>query len=560
MKRTGARIAVTVLALTMLVVAGCGGAREASPSPAGETLSPAVAGVTATDEFATSPVLTLTPESAPTNSPTPTPTDSPTPTPTLPPVGGPDPSYRVAAFYYPWYRNAELDGAWRHWDEPIFDPPLSISSDFYPVLGAYSSLDRAVVAQHFAWLREAGVGVIVSSWWGRRSIEEKAVPLLLEMGERYGIKVAFHLEPYGGRTARTLVSDVEYLYRAYGAHPAFFRTTEPSRWSPDDRPKGLFFLWASRYSGLEQPPVQADYWQEAMDTIHGLPDGGLVLADEIGSGWAEAGHFDGSYSYALLGADEAAPYRWARGLPPGTWFVPGVNPGFSAVRIGYEASTYVAREDGAAYDLRWEALLNSGVEPNLVTITTFNEWHEGTQIEPAAVGMTNGRGYTYEDYGRLPPEGYLIRTHDWVVRFEETQWPATYRARVRFTTTSDWTTVQLVRGATWLRPSLVEVGKKADSGGLDQGFFSLGQPLARAEAGKQVEVTFDLLLSPTQAGGPLAFRIERGHLGSTQVALFNYLGPEPVHVRTLEWGGIQPQGPNAETFEVPRAVLFKPVP
>ena len=31
-----------------------------------------------------------------------------------------------------------------------------------------------MVAQHFAWLREAGVGVVISSWWGRLSIEEKA--------------------------------------------------------------------------------------------------------------------------------------------------------------------------------------------------------------------------------------------------------------------------------------------------------------------------------------------------------------------------------------------------
>ena len=82
----------------------------------------------------------------------------------------------------------------------IVNEKVNIASDYYPQLGAYSNLDPAVVAQHFAWLREAGVGVIISSWWGRLSIEEKAVPLLLEMGERYGIKVAFHLEPYGGRT------------------------------------------------------------------------------------------------------------------------------------------------------------------------------------------------------------------------------------------------------------------------------------------------------------------------------------------------------------------------
>ncbi len=557
-----------LLLLVLLAVVACSAGEATSPPKYVETPSTEKALTTATGEAVSSPQSTAsgpseptpTPTSAPTALPTPPPTASPTPSPTLPPVAGPEPNARVAAFYYPWYRNEQVDGAWRHWNEPRFTPPLSIASDYYPLLGAYSCLDRAVVAQHFAWLREAGVGVIVSSWWGRTSIEEQAVPLLLEMGERYGIQVAFHLEPYSGRTSVTLVSDVKYLYTKYGDHPAFYRTTAASRWSPDDRPKGLFFLWASGYASFDEPAVEAEYWREAMDTIHALPDGGLVIADDFGSAFAEAGHFDGSYSYAVLGADEADPYGWARGLPPGAWYVPGVNPGFSAVRIGYDASTYVPREDGAAYDLRWEALLGSGVEPNLVVITTFNEWHEGTQIEPAAVGVTNGRGYVYEDYGRLPPDGYLARTRSWVERFEETAWPATTRVRFRFVTTSDWTTFSLVGGATWMRPSLVAASEKATFGGPDGGLFYLNQSLARAEGGKKVEVTYDILLAKAPETGPLVFRIERGHLGSTQVELYNTLGPEPVLVQMLDWGGINPGEANAQTFEVRRGLLYQPVP
>ncbi len=566
MKGLGALVLLTLL----LAAAACDGTRDASPSPTVETsaaeqaqakeTNAGVAGPSPTATGSPAPAQTVAPTPEPSGPPIQPPTPSPTPAPTLPPVDEPDPSYHVAAFYYPWYRNADLDGEWRHWNEPYFKPPLSISSDFYPLLGAYSSVDQAVVAQHFAWLRQAGVGVIITSWWGRPSIEEDAVPLLLEMGERYGIQLAFHLEPYGGRTATTLVSDVQYLYRNYGVHPAFFRTTASSRWSPDDRPKGLFFLWASRYPSFDEAPVEASYWQEAMDTIHALPDGGLVIADDTGSNWAEAGHFDGSYSYAVLRADEAAPYEWAQGLPPGAWFVPGVNPGFSAVRIGYDDSTYVPREGGDAYDLRWEALLASPVEPNLVAITTFNEWHEGTQIEPAAVGVSNGRGYIYEDYGPLPPDGYLTRTREWIDRFEETTWPSTYRLRFRFITTSDWTTLRLVSGATWLRPSLVKASGKADFGGPEAGLFYLNQSLQRAEAGKQVDVTYDILLTKAPEAGPLVFQIERGHIGSTQVELYNYLGPDPVLVHVLDWGGINPGEANAETFEVRRGLLFQPAP
>ncbi|MCJ7647830.1 MAG: hypothetical protein MUP85_04395, partial [Candidatus Lokiarchaeota archaeon] len=119
---------------------------------------------------------------------------------------------RVAAFYYPWYRTPDVDAYWDHWGEGNFHPPLDIASDFYPALGTYSIADPAIVAQHFAWLREAGVDVIVSSWWGQRSREDQAVPLLLDIAERYGIKVAFHIEPYDGRTGARLVNDINYLY------------------------------------------------------------------------------------------------------------------------------------------------------------------------------------------------------------------------------------------------------------------------------------------------------------------------------------------------------------
>jgi hypothetical protein len=462
----------------------------------------------------------------------------------------------VAAFYYPWYRNLDVDQYWDHWGEARYAPPLDVASDYYPLLGAYSNLDPAVVAQHFAWLREAGVGVIISSWWGRLSIEEKAVPLLLEMGERYSIKVAFHLEPYGGRTAITLVSDIKYLYQHYGDHPAFFRTRAPSRWSPDDRSKGLFFLWASRYADSDNPAVEASYWREAMDAVHALPDGGLVIADETVSEWIDAGHFDGLYSYAVLRFDEGTPYDWARTLPPDAWYVPGVNPGFSAVRIGYEADTFVPRRGGAAYDERWQAMLDAGVEPDLLAITTFNEWHEGTQIEPAAVGISNGRGYIYEDYEPLPPDGYLTLTRQWVERYEAVTWPESYRFRFRLVTSSDWTTFSLVEGATWLRPSVVSASDEVDYAGLEGARFLLSQPLARAEAGGMVEMVVDILLSDAEDGDVLVFEIERGHLGATQVELSSYQGSEPIAVGKLVWDGVAPGEANAQRFQVPMASLL----
>ena len=469
---------------------------------------------------------------------------------TPPPVEGSDPSDRVAAFYYPWYGSPTGNGEWRHWEGPNFAPPEDISSDYYPALGAYSSMDPVVVANHFAWLREAGIGVIITSWWGQGSYEDRAVPLLLDTGAQYGIKVAFHIEPYAGRTADRLVDDITYLYDRYGSHPAFYRTQEPSRWSPDDRNKGLFFAWAIGVPDTESQPVEATYWQAAMDEIHALPDGALVIANTTQPDWVDGGHFDGLYNYITLHLEQQGGFVWAQGLPPEAWYVPSVIPGNSARRIGYSEDTYVPRQDGATYENQWSTALSTGVEPQMVTITSFNEWHEGSQIEPIATGADNGRGYTYADFGTLPPGGYILMTRDWVERFLSQSWPTTTRVRFHIVTTSDWTTFGLVDGATWMRPSIVSASAEATFANMQNGRYLLMQPLDRANAGQTVEMVVDVMLGGLVAGDTLTFEIERGHIGATTVTLYHYQGVEPVAIHPFVWDGIAGDERNTQAFQI----------
>jgi glycoprotein endo-alpha-1,2-mannosidase len=474
---------------------------------------------------------------------------SPNPTLVLPPVSGPDPSYRAAVFYYPWYRTPATDGYWAHWEDPGFQPPADITSDYYPVLGAYSVADPAIVAQHFAWLREAGVGVIISSWWGQGSREDQAVPLLLDIGERYGIKVAFHIEPYGGRTSERLLGDVQYLYRVYGSHPAFYRTAAASGFSPTGGSKGLFFVWAIRFPDFDEAAVGPEYWQETVDAVHALPDGGLLIANATESDWVEDGHFDGLYNYATLKLEDGG-FSWARGIPPDAWYVPSVIPGFSARRIGYPEEDYVPRLGGDTYAEQWRQALGTGVEPALVTITSFNEWHEGSQIEPAAEGATNGLGYAYQDYLPLAPDGYLALTRQWVGRYLSATWPATERIRIRLTTTSDWTTFSLVDGASWLRPNVLSASEEAVEARMDGDHLVLQQPIAHAENGRSVQMTVDVLLADWEAGGTLSFGIGRGHLGSTKVELSKCSGSECEVAGTFTWAGIRAEARNELTVKM----------
>ncbi|HSG28944.1 MAG TPA: hypothetical protein VLA34_10725, partial [Candidatus Krumholzibacterium sp.] len=55
------------------------------------------------------------------------------------------------------------------------------------------------------------------------------------------------------------------------------------------------------------------------------------------------------------------------------------------------------------------------VQPPFITVNSFNNWLEGTQIEPAAP-MAAG-GYKYSDYGAQNEFLYLKLSSQWVQGF-----------------------------------------------------------------------------------------------------------------------------------------------
>ncbi|WP_218671603.1 discoidin domain-containing protein [Microbispora sp. GKU 823] len=322
-------------------------------------------------------------------------------------AAAPDLSANTHIFYYPWYGSPSVNGSWRHWQQGGHTPPADIGSDLYPALGAYDSGDVAgTVAQHMKWIRQAGVGVLVYSWWGRGSYEDTLVRQVLDAAQAQGLKVAWHLEPYEGRTADSTVADIRYIDATYGGHPAFYRAADQG-----NRPAFYVFesLRVADWSALDQ--VNRD---------------NIVLAQTTDT--TKIAHFSGMYTYdAIAGATapgwkNASDYAKQHGL---VW-APSIGPGYVDDRaVPGNTTPTLGRANGATYDKEWANALDpaTGGLPTWVSITSFNEWHEGSVIEPASGTPPAGYGYqTYEGaYGRTgaaAETAYLDRTKYWTTEFE----------------------------------------------------------------------------------------------------------------------------------------------
>src|SRR3974377_2407396 len=77
-----------------------------------------------------------------------------------------------------------------------------------------------------------------------------------------------------------------------------------------------------------------------------------------------------------------------------------VMPGYDDTRLGRGSAAFVrARDNGSFYRSTWEGALRT--QPAMVSITSFNEWPEGTQIEPGVAYGDMYRTITREYSARL---------------------------------------------------------------------------------------------------------------------------------------------------------------
>ena len=291
----------------------------------------------------------------------------------------------VAIFYYPWYGTEARDGQWQHWQQNGNHPPAEIASDWFPTRGPYSSSDVSVVRAQMREIAAMGVQTVIVSWWGGQSAEAARLPMVSRVAQDAGLRVALHVEPFAGRTPAALEADVN-TFKAVGIRD--------------------FYLYDSTL-------IPDGEWAVLNERLTGV----RLFANTSLPGKARAGGFDGLYTYDVYIYDGTSfPRVCASARRLGLVCAPSVGPGYNATRATGDDRVR-GRAQGKVYDRMWRGAVRA--EADVVTITSYNEWHEGTQIEAA-----RNVGKRYESYegaygltGRAARRAYIDRTTMWVKRY-----------------------------------------------------------------------------------------------------------------------------------------------
>ena len=322
----------------------------------------------------------------------------------------------VLAVHYPWYGTpAGPSGRWRHWHHRIETPDegrilgfhdparltasgrRDIGAPHYPEGGPYDSRDTARIRAQLAQARAAGLDGLAVSWWGHETEEALGLAALFRHVGEAGLVLAPYYETgeLRRRGALGVAADLERLLDRHGHEAAWLRV--------GDRP--VVFLYASHR-------LRPRAWDAVLARLAARGRRLFLVADVPSPEWLAARpdwlqRFDAFHVYTPAvflgrGRDLAQVYATLAtlGRAAGRPFVPAVGPGFDDRPVRRPA-TVVARAGSATYDRTWEAALST--DPRWVLVSTWNEWHEGSEIEPSV------------EHGRR----FLDATRAWGERFRQ---------------------------------------------------------------------------------------------------------------------------------------------
>lgn len=339
-------------------------------------------------------------------------------------ASAPRPLVAAGAHYYSWFPE---NWAASYIGQKLL-PPVK------PLLGEYDSSDLKVFEQHVGWAKEAGIEFFIFDWWAKRpNVRRRVLQQAEWLDQQGGLRFALHFEaldlkerkdtPVAGEDSNVVVMTPEraerlkrqweYLAKHYMHRPSYLR----------ERGAAVLFVYATRHLvGPVRAAVEAarNHVREQtgvelfivgdevyFNALRYEPARGVFLLPEGEPDWDRVLAFDAITAYNPY--DESRPqhggasgaelflndveqlYARFRGIAStaGIRFVPTVLPGYNDRGVRPKEEHFVIPRwiKGASFFERSLARLarcRFTQESGWVVVTSWNEWNEGTQIEPAA--------------------------------------------------------------------------------------------------------------------------------------------------------------------------------
>ena len=356
-------------------------------------------------------------------------------------LGGKPRDCMVGVHYYVWY-----PGNWRlGYLRGLLNPPSR------PELGKYSSKDPRVIEQHIAWSEEYGIDFWAIDWWPDRPEENEVIKDFICKAKNIdkirfcifyeslarGFDRNLYATVFDEDVTKLFLSDFEYIARTYFSHPSYLKI--------EGRPVVVLYTTRS-YTGAYKEAIALLRWKmrdlgfdiylvgdeifwsvrrENPLRVSAEPDVERIrLFDAITAYNMYEGNKPQQEGYASSSTffeDVAAKYSEYKKITDANNidFIPGITPGYNDRGVRLVVDHYViprqfgpGEPEGSLFSKSIERLALPFLDPdiNMVLITSWNEWNEGTQIEPTVLsspansdssesGRDYTQGYFYSGYG-----------------------------------------------------------------------------------------------------------------------------------------------------------------
>lgn len=306
----------------------------------------------------------------------------------LPPACGPRPT--VLVHVMPWFESKAVSGRWGwHWTMGRTDPDNgALASHDRPAFGPYDSGDPTVIATQVALMKAAGIDGAIIDWNGPDGFDDYAMihrntRLLIAELKKAGLKFALCIEDNPGHR---FMRERKFTRTQATAKVAAAFAWADEHWLADPNYVRLaggpvLFVFGPQYlEESEWTAIRAGLKRNPL--IYALPH----LSRRPG--------IDGAFAWVPVSEGRSVtPEAWAKeladfyvsqtksGRPYVAVAFPGYRDFYAQAGVGKSYGS-VDYRDGRTFADSFDQAMRSGAP--IVQIATWNDYGEGTGIEPTA--------------------------------------------------------------------------------------------------------------------------------------------------------------------------------